>query len=255
MIKEQFVRNLGVMSKEDIIKLNNSTIAIAGCGCIGGFSAELLARMGVGKLVLADPDVFDVTNINRQCAATYHTVGKLKVEALKDHLLAINPDLEIQTYSEGIHEGNANNFVKNAEYVIDAIDYFCFPEAVALHRAARKQGLYVITAVALGFGTSVLTFAPDGMKLEDYIGIPEDISIDQLKGVTFPASQYTTVLPSYVTEEMISDWLSNKTIPTISVGQALGPGSLVSQLVLHLLGRKQPIVVPDKFQLQFEYVL
>lgn len=63
------------MSEEDVIKLNRCTIAIAGCGCIGGFSAELLARMGVGGFVLADPDIFDVSNINRQCAATYNTVG------------------------------------------------------------------------------------------------------------------------------------------------------------------------------------
>ncbi|WP_019414427.1 ThiF family adenylyltransferase [Paenisporosarcina sp. TG20] len=252
MIKEQFSRNLGIMSENEINKLQDTKIVIAGCGCIGGFSAELLTRMGVGKLALADPDIFDVSNINRQCAASFNTVGQLKVDALSDHLLAINPDLEITRFTKGVNEENMDEFLADADYVIDAIDYFCFPDAIALHRAARKKDLYIITAVALGFGASVLTFAPDGMSIEEYIGIPESLSIEQLKGITFPASQYTSYLPSYVNEEMIEEFLEKKTIPTISVGQALGPGALVSQLVLHLLDRKQPLLVPDKFQLQFE---
>ncbi|MDZ7834425.1 MAG: ThiF family adenylyltransferase [Alkalibacterium sp.] len=151
MIKEQFIRNLGIMSEEEVQKLHETTIAIAGCGCIGGFSAELLTRMGVGKLILADPDVFDVSNINRQCAATHLTVGQRKAEALRDHLLTINPDIEIICYLDGVNENNAASFVDGADYVIDAIDYFAFPEAVALHRAARSRNLFVTTAVALGF--------------------------------------------------------------------------------------------------------
>ncbi|QBP41825.1 ThiF family adenylyltransferase [Paenisporosarcina antarctica] len=252
MIKEQFSRNLGIMSESEIQKLHDTKIVIAGCGCIGGFSAELLARMGVGKLVLADPDVFDVSNINRQCAASFNTVGQLKVDALSDHLLAINPELEITRFTKGVNEENMDEFLQDADYVIDAIDYFCFPDAIALHRAARKKGLYIITAVALGFGASVLTFAPDGMDIEEYIGLPKNLTIDQIKGITFPASQYASYLPSYVTEEMIEEFLTKKTIPTISVGQALGPGSLVSHLVLHLLDRKKPVIVPEKFQIQFE---
>ena len=137
MIKEQFIRNLGIMTEEEVQQLHETTISIAGCGCIGGFSAELLARMGVGKLILADPDTFDVSNINRQCAATHLTVGQRKAEALKNHLLTINPEIEIVCYNDGVNEDNADSFVNTVDYVIDAIDYFAFPESVALHRAAR----------------------------------------------------------------------------------------------------------------------
>jgi tRNA threonylcarbamoyladenosine dehydratase len=252
MIKEQFIRNLGIMSEEDVDKLQQSKIVIAGCGCIGGFSAELLARMGIGRLALADPDVFDVSNINRQCAANHLTVGQPKVNALKDHLLTINPDLEITTFADGINEHNLEEFLQGADYVIDAIDYFAFADAVALHRAARRQGLHIITAAALGFGTTVLTFSPDGMTMEQYAGIPEHASIEELRGATVPPSGYASQLPSYVTMENVREWLTNRSIPTISVGQALGPGVLVSQMVLHLLGRKQPLLVPESFQLQFE---
>jgi molybdopterin/thiamine biosynthesis adenylyltransferase len=248
----QFERNLGIMSEADIQLLQNSKVAVAGCGCIGGFAAELLARMGIGALNLADPDVFDVSNINRQCAATHNTVGMKKVEALSRHLLSINPELRLHKELDGVSEDNVDAFVQDADYVIDAIDYFAFPYAVSLHRAARKFNKPIITAVALGFGTSVLAFDPKGLTLEQYIGIPEDISIEQLKNFVFPASQYTSILPSYATEDKIKEWLSNRTIPTISVGQALGPGVLVSKMVLHMLGRKEPEYVPNIFQLQFE---
>jgi tRNA threonylcarbamoyladenosine dehydratase len=252
MIKEQFSRNLGIMSEEEIYKLHGTTIAIAGCGCIGGFAAELLARMGIGKLILADPDTFDVSNINRQCAATHLTVGQKKVEALRDHLLSINPDLEISCFSDGINEGNLESFLDGADYVIDAIDYFAFPDAIALHRSSRKKGLYITTAVALGFGTSVLTFDPEGMTIEAYTGIPESLTIEELQGTLFPPTSYSSQLPSFATPEKVKGWLESKSIPTISVGQALGPGMLVSQMVLHILGRKSPKIVPETIQYQFE---
>lgn len=252
MVKEQFSRNLGIMSEEEIEKLHNTTIAIAGCGCIGGFSAELLVRMGIGKLVLADPDTFDVSNINRQCAATHHTVGQKKAEALKAHLLTINPEMEIECYLDGVNEQNVDKFIKGADYVIDAIDYFAFPESVALHRAGRRRNLFITTAVALGFGTAVMTFSPEGLKLEEYVGIPEDATIKELEGQTFPPTGYSQILPDYATEEKIGQWLAEETIPTISVGQALGPGVLVSKMILHLLNRQTPAFVPESFQLQFE---
>lgn len=252
MIKEQFIRNLGIMTEEEIETLHRTTISIAGCGCIGGFSAELLARMGIGKIRLADPDVFDFSNINRQCAATHHTVGQRKVEALKDHLLSINPEMEIITFSDGINEENVDSFVEGANYVVDAIDYFNLPESILLHRAARKRKQFVTTAVALGFGTSVLTFSPHGMTVEEHIQLPQDTKISDIRGKVFPTSGYTMQLPGYATEERITDWVANRSIPTISVGQALGPGILVSQMVLHLLNRKEPVLAPQSIQLQFE---
>ena len=252
LVKEQFSRNLGIMSQEEVQKLHQTTIAIAGCGCIGGFSAELLARMGVGTLVLADPDTFDISNINRQCAASHLTVGKSKVEALKDHLLSINPEMEIREFSEGITEENVDRFLEKADYVIDAIDYFAFPDAVMLHRTARVKNLFITTAVALGFGTSVMTFSPNGMTIEQYTGIPEDASIEELRGMLFPPSSYSSNLPWYATEENLKKWIETKSIPTISVGQALGPGMLVSQMVLHILERREPKIVPNLIEYQFE---
>lgn len=254
MIPEQFARNMGVLTECDHQLLKQSTITIAGCGCIGGFTAELLTRLGVGTLKLADPDVFDVTNINRQCAANHETVGQSKVSALSEHLLKINPALKIESYAEGVHATNVDAFVAEADYIVDAIDYFAFHDAVRLHRAARRQVKPIITAAALGFGATVLAFAADGMTLEEYVGIPQDCSIDDIQSgaVQFPADKYSSQLPSYATPERVSGWLKAKAIPTISVGQALGPGMLVSVMLLHILGRQEPSYVPKKMEIQFE---
>lgn len=252
-MREQFIRNLGVLSDEDMDVLEKSHISIAGCGCIGGFTAELLTRLGVGELSLADPDFFDVSNINRQCGAFHDTVGVNKAEALKSHLLRINPDLRVNLYTSGVEENNVYDFVKNANYVVDAIDYFSFKDSVILHRASRDALKFVITAVAMGFGTSVLAFEPSGLTLEEYVGIPSGISVTELSGFTFPVQGYADKLPSYVKQEDIVKWVSNKTIPTISVGQALGPGALVSVMILHLLNRKVPDFVPEySYLVQFE---
>lgn len=117
---------------------------------------------------------------------------------------------------------------------------------------ASKASATARIRASKGISSPLETFAPDGMKLEEYIGVPANMGIDDLKGLTFPASSYTSYLPSYATEEKIEEWVSKRTIPTISVGQALGPGALVSQMVLHLLGRKKPLIVPEKWQVQFE---
>jgi hypothetical protein len=90
------------------------------------------------------------------------------------------------------------------------------------------------------------------MTIEEYTGISTGLSVEQMKEITFPVSGYTKHLPSYMTTEQVSNWISDKTIPTISVGQALGPGVLVSKMILHILGRKEPKFVPSSFQLQFE---
>jgi molybdopterin/thiamine biosynthesis adenylyltransferase len=252
MIHEQFSRNLGVMNEQEVEKLHESTIAIAGCGCIGGFTAELLTRMGIGKLKLADPDTFDISNINRQCASSYETVGQYKAEALKNHLLQINPNIKIDVYKEGVNETNANNFVSEANYVVDAVDFFAFPSAVALHQASRKNDLFVITAVALGFGTLVYAFDPNGLTIEEMSGLPKNIPISEINGETLSISSLLPYLPPYATSDKIGDWINSGTIPTISVGQALGPGVLTSYLVLHLLGRKVPPIAPASFGLQIE---
>lgn len=104
-------------------KLAGSRVAIFGIGGVGGFTAEALARSGVGTLDIIDDDKVCLTNINRQIFATRKTVGRYKVEAAKERLLDINPDMTVNCWQTFYTPETADQFdFSQYDYVVDAID-------------------------------------------------------------------------------------------------------------------------------------
>ena len=109
--EEIFQRTKLLLGEEKFLKLTNSTVAIFGIGGVGSFTAEALARSGVGHLVLIDKDNIDATNINRQIHALTSTVGKSKVEVMRDRILQINPAATVDTVQKFyLPEEDAKNF-------------------------------------------------------------------------------------------------------------------------------------------------
>ena len=88
----QFSRNELAIGKEGLEKLKNTTALVLGIGGVGSFAAEALARSGVGRLILIDKDDVDITNVNRQIIALLSTIGRSKVELMKERIADINPD-------------------------------------------------------------------------------------------------------------------------------------------------------------------
>ena len=120
---DQFSRTELIFGKENMEKLSRARVAIFGIGGVGGFTAEALARSGVGTLDLIDDDKVCLTNINRQIFATRKTVGRLKVDVAKERLLEINPDMTINTYKTFYMPETAAQFdFTQYDYVVDAID-------------------------------------------------------------------------------------------------------------------------------------
>lgn len=104
-------------------KLKNANIAIVGIGGVGSFCTEALARCGINNITLIDKDVIDPTNINRQLIADTTTVGKFKVDVMKDRILKINPKANITICPTFLCEENINTLIsKNFDYVLDCID-------------------------------------------------------------------------------------------------------------------------------------
>ena len=97
-IKDRYLRNLGAISPIQQNKFLTKSIAIVGIGGQGGYLAEYLARLGVGELVLFDPDVYDETNLNRQTFATMETLGLNKAKAAEKAIQKINPDIKVVSY-------------------------------------------------------------------------------------------------------------------------------------------------------------
>ncbi|PEO37998.1 tRNA threonylcarbamoyladenosine dehydratase [Bacillus wiedmannii] len=123
----QFSRNELAFGKEGLEILKNSTVGILGIGGVGSFSAEALARSGVGRLVLVDKDVVDITNVNRQIHALVSTVGRSKVELMKERIADINPECEVIGLEMFYTDETYEEFFKHGlDFVVDASDTITF---------------------------------------------------------------------------------------------------------------------------------
>lgn len=118
---EGFSREERLIGKENLEKLNKSKVAVFGIGGVGSFVVEGLARAGIGKLLLVDNDTIDITNINRQIHTNINTVGKNKVDVMKERILSINPEAEVDVSTEFFMPGS--KLLDNSlGYIVDAID-------------------------------------------------------------------------------------------------------------------------------------
>jgi len=174
--QEAFSRNLGLVSKDEQKKLRKATVGLAGLGGVGGAHLQSLARMGIGGFHLADLDVFEIANINRQLGATMTTIGQSKVKVMMQMALSINPQVRLKSFPNGIDQKNINNFLQGLDVVVDGIDYFCIETRELLYKAAREAGIPVVNAGPIAYGASVLVFFPAGITFEKYFGIQEEMT-------------------------------------------------------------------------------
>lgn len=118
-----FSRTENLIGAKSLEKLKNCSVAVFGIGGVGGYVAEALARSGVGCIDLIDNDKVSLTNINRQIIATNSTVGKYKTEVMKQRILDINPEAEVNTFNILYLPETADCFdFSKYDYIIDAID-------------------------------------------------------------------------------------------------------------------------------------
>ena len=166
---KRFTRNIGLLTEKEQLKLKDSTVAIAGVGGVGGFPAERLARLGVGCIKIADPEVFTESDLNRQFGSSTKTLGKKKVDVISEILKDINPEIKVDVYPEGVNKGNIDNFLDGVDLVIDAIEFFTFEARLVLYPKAREKGIHIILSGATAFGSPLMVFPPDGMKMEKIV--------------------------------------------------------------------------------------
>lgn len=144
-----FSRTELLIGTEGLNKLKNSCVAIFGVGGVGSFAAEALARSGVGRLVLVDDDNVCLTNINRQIHATRKTVGKPKVEVMKERILDINPQAEVIAFKTFLTKENAEELIlPYYDYVIDAID--TISSKIELIVKCNEKGIPIISSMGAG---------------------------------------------------------------------------------------------------------
>ncbi len=145
----QFSRTQLLLGEEAMDKLKKSRVAIFGVGGVGGYVCEALARSGVGTFDLIDDDKVCLTNLNRQIIATRKTVGKYKVEVMKERILDINPDAKVNIHQCFFLPENADEFSFNEyDYVVDAVD--TVTAKIEIIMQAKKQEVPVISSMGAG---------------------------------------------------------------------------------------------------------
>ena len=149
-MEKNFTTRTGlIIGDEGINKLKNSNVIVFGVGGVGSFAAEAIARAGVGNLTIVDFDDVDITNINRQLPALHSTVGKYKVEVMKDRILDINPDINIKAIREVyIKDTSESILCENYDYVVDAIDMVT--SKIHLIETCKNKGLEIISSMGMG---------------------------------------------------------------------------------------------------------
>lgn len=149
MKQHAFSRTELLIGTKALQKLRESTVVIFGLGGVGGFTLESLARSGIGHLVLVDDDTVCLTNINRQIQANFHTIGKYKVDVLKDRVLDINPNCRVETYRTFVKDDNINEIIPdNTDYVVDTVD--TVSSKISLVLWCKSHNINVISCMGAG---------------------------------------------------------------------------------------------------------
>lgn len=145
----QFSRTQLLLGKEGMDALAGAKVAIFGIGGVGGYVVEALARSGVGSFVIVDDDKVCLTNINRQIIATRKTIGKYKVEVMRDRILEINPDAKVEMRQCFYLPENAHEFdFSEYSYVVDAVD--TVTAKIEIIMRSQAAGVPVISCMGAG---------------------------------------------------------------------------------------------------------
>ena len=167
-----------LIGEENLEKIGSKNILLLGVGGVGGYVAESLIRSGVHHLTIVDKDVIDLTNLNRQIIALHSTVGKFKVDVLRERLEDINPKVNIHTNKANLTESNLEELnLDSYDYVVDCIDDVKVKVALAKIALDRKLNLIMSTGTAKKFDPSKLSmttldktnYDPLAKKMRQYL--------------------------------------------------------------------------------------
>ena len=173
IIPERYHRNLGVVSPSEQRRLLQSRVAIIGAGGLGGTVLELLARMGIGELMIADKDIIGDSNLNRQILSKETNLGQSKAEVAVKRVKEINSSIEITGHSVFINSDNVEKIIEDAEVVVDALDNL--PSRFVLQKACRDLKIPLVHGAIAGFNGQLTTIFPEDKGLELIYGSNKDL--------------------------------------------------------------------------------
>ncbi len=174
VLPARYQRSLGTLGWEGQLALLRASVGIVGAGGLGGWIIEGLARMGVGRLIVIDGDVFEENNLNRQALATERNLGQPKVEAACQRVAEVNAAVEVVAHCLRVDEAQMVQLLQGADVLVDALD--ALPMRLALQRTARTLARPLVHGAIAGFVGQVMTILPGDPGLTGIYGeghVPE----------------------------------------------------------------------------------
>ena len=169
----RYSRNIPALSEAECALLRGKTVAVIGCGGLGGYLIEFLARIGIGHIRCVDGDVFEESNLNRQLLSTVPLLGNSKAQAAAARVREINPDVQVQAYPVFLEESNARELIAGCDAVLDALDNIPARKLLA-NACAAEQIPYIYGAIAGWVAQAAVCLPGDGLIERLY---PEDTVI------------------------------------------------------------------------------
>ncbi len=225
---DRFQRTTGILSPSNIQRLSQTHVLIAGVGGAGGQTAIDLARLGFGYITLADFDVYERHNMNRQVGCFESTLGKRKIDVVARMCSDINPNLQLQKIREGVNEDNCHSLIIKSEFpapefVIEVIDLSDVPAKISLHKACRNNGTIIMTGLMLGFGASLLVF-------DDSAPPYDQLFVDKKGQIDFP--KIVPRLGSYVIQEFMDKCFKGQGhAPTCAIGATMASALMTTEII------------------------
>lgn len=230
-----FSRNIGWITEREQQVLRYKRVAIAGLGGVGGRHLLTLARLGIQNFNIADLDVFDVANFNRQLGADMTSVGRPKIEVMSELALAVNPDADLRQFPHGVNENNIDEFLDDVDLYVDGLDFFVVDIRERVFAKCAERGIPAITAAPLGMGTAFLAFMPGKMTFEEYFRMSGQPTREKLLRFLVGLSPAMLQM-SYLVDPSAADFENHKG-PSTPMGCDLSAGVMGSMALKVLLGR------------------
>ena len=177
IIPSRYLRNIGTIGLDGQIKLLQSTVAVGGVGGLGGTVIELLARQGIGHLIIIDNDRFAEQNLNRQIMSTEKNLGKYKVTAAAKRVKEINSATTVTTFRQRLTRDNAEKLLGSARVVVDGLDNLS--SRLVVERACRQLAIPYVHASIAGFNGQLMTIFPGDVGLSSLYGSSSDTVPEQ----------------------------------------------------------------------------
>lgn len=168
VVPERYQRNMGTVGIEGQIRLLEASAAVIGAGGLGGFVAELLARMGVGRLVIIDGDTFSESNLNRQLYSTEDNLGRYKADEAAKRLASVNSAVEVTAHNCIGTEKNLPELLAGCNIVIDCLDNL--PSRFEVAKVCSELGIVMVHGAIAGFLGQMALIYPDGKQLQAIYG-------------------------------------------------------------------------------------